>query len=238
MPISKTISQCSDYRLTLSHYAPGEECRAHRHAGAQTSLLIAGGYLEETSRGRFLVEGRSLSLKPAGFEHQNRFGNEGALILSIHGPEGKADIPEYRVSACDLTARDFGQLLSAAAQGLPLSSFAKPTEQARGEPMAGFMTEARTRLLNDPDLSIQVLARSTGLHPVSFTRRFRKGFGCPPSSLRRAVRTARAVDRIIRSSASLAMIAGDEGFADQAHMTRAISQTCGWSPGALRRLLS
>jgi AraC family transcriptional regulator len=49
---------------------------------------------------------------------------------------------------------------------------------------------------------------------------------------------ASAIDRIVRSDLALAEVSFATGFADQAHMTRAVTAASGWSPAALRRLLS
>lgn len=238
MPIATTISQTSDNRLVLTHYAPGEECRAHRHAGTQTSLVLAGSYHEESKSGSLIVEGKSLSWKPADFEHQNRFGDTGALILSINGLAGAANVPDYRVSACDSDAGGLN-LLVRAASGQHLPGRAPSERSDPGVPNASGssrMQTARDHLLAEPNIAIAAVARTMGMHPIHFARLFRKAFGRPPAKARRDHRAAQAIHRIVRTTASLADIAAAEGFADQAHMTRIISGASGWTPGALRRL--
>lgn len=84
MSVSVTLEASPTRRLALSHYAPGEECRPHRHAWAQVSLLLAGGYVEDSDQGRARADGPGLSAKPGRFEHENRFGAAGALILSLN----------------------------------------------------------------------------------------------------------------------------------------------------------
>ena len=61
------------------------------------------------------------------------------------------------------------------------------------------------------------------------------GIRASNTAARQNRRAARAIDRLIRSGTPLAGIAADEGFADQAHLSRVISQATGWSPGRLRR---
>lgn len=238
MPIRTVISESQNQRLVLTHYAPDEECRAHRHAGEQNSLLIAGGYVEESDTGTFAVQGLSISYKSAGFEHQNRFGSAGALILSRNGPPTLAGAADYRVSPSE----DLGDALSQVMSGGPhharlnMQTRLRPGE-ARTPSIPADLAGARDCLTGKSDMSVALVARSMGLHPVYFARLFRNAFGHSPAHLRRNYRTARAINKIVRTSAPLAHIAGDEGFADQAHMTRTISQACGWSPAALRRLL-
>lgn len=237
--ITTVLSETRTHRRVLTHYAPGEECRAHRHAEAQISLLLAGSYMEHGADGVRAVAGSSLSCKPGGFEHQNRFGDHGALILSVHDKASTPPVSAYSVSA--LGTRLAGmRLLDRAAAGEPMAIARKngSDDAVEDEPIQPALRDARRRLVCEPDLSIAALARSVGVHPVHLARLFRGAFGQPPARIRRDVRAARVIDRIIRSRAPLAEIACAEGFSDQAHMTRAVGQVSGWSPGGLRRLLA
>lgn len=238
--ITTVLSETRTYRRVLTHYAPGEECRAHRHAEAQISLLLAGSYVEDSIEGVRAVAGSGLSCKPGGFEHQNRFGDDGALILSMHGKAVTVTVPAYSVSGLENRLAGVRLLDRAAAAGP--SAIVREDGGSDGrverEPVEPALRDARHRLLSEPDLSIAALARSMGVHPIHFARLFRRAFGQPPARIRREVRAARVIERIVRSRASLAEIAFVEGFSDQAHMTRVVGQVSGWSPGGLRRLLA
>lgn len=239
MSVSVTLEASSSHRLVLSHYAPGEECRPHRHDRAQISLLLAGGYVEDSEEGRARADRPGLSRKPGGFEHENRFGEAGALILSLNvdetpasdryfvaqGPEGLAG-PALRRMAYDGTA--IAALADRIPVGFPPASV----------PPGPWLTEAHDRLLAESGLTIGALARTFGLHPVRFARLFREAFAQSPSAARHNRRAAQAVDRLIRTGTPLAEIAAAEGFADQAHLSRVINHTTGWSPGRLRRLFA
>lgn len=54
---------------------------------------------------------------------------------------------------------------------------------------------------------------------------------------RNRIRVARALDRLEHGEDSLAALAADLGFADQAHLCRTVRQHLGCTPTALRRLL-
>lgn len=239
MPISTVLSATADRRLVLSHYAAGEACRAHRHGEVQRSLLLAGGYIETSDEGRREVEGRTFSVKPAGFEHEDTFGGAGALILSVQGKDGGTSKDRYRLTPwasphavqmmmCDAFAGN------ATTAGMPGGECGADGEA----PVPGWLREARRRLMEQPGMPIASLARSMGRHPVYLARQFRAAFGRPPSQIRQDDRTARAIDRIVRSSLSLADIAFAEGFSDQAHMTRAVRRVSGRTPGGLRCILA
>lgn len=237
MSVSAILSASSDHRWVLTHYEPGEACRAHRHETAQTSLLLAGGYVEESPEGVLAVEGLYLSRKQSRFEHQNQFSEAGALILSVHGPDGTAGAAGYTVATC--SSREAGHaVLAQTAAG------AEIVHEAGGAPLArdagrrppAWISQARERLIIEPPVAVAKLARAIGRHPVAFARAFRGVYGRSPATYRHDWRVANAIHRIVRSQAPLVEVALVEGFADQAHMTRAIRRACGWSPGALRRL--
>jgi len=239
MSVSVTLEASSSHRLVLSHYEPGEECWPHRHERAQISLLLAGGYAEESEEGRAHADGPSLSRKPGRFEHQNRFGDAGALILALNlddatppdryfvvpGPRGLSGRALRRMA-------DDGSAMTALAGSVPARF---PPAAA---PPSPWLTEAHNRLLTESGLTIGALAQGFGVHPVRFARLFREAFAQSPTAARRNRRAARALDRLIRTRTPLAGIAAVEGFADQAHFSRVISQATGWSPGQLRRLFA
>ena len=239
MSVSVTLEASASHRLVLSHYAPGEECRPHRHGRAQISLLLAGGYVEDSEEGRARADGPGISRKPGGFEHQNRFGEAGALILSLNldaaptpdryfvarGPEGLSGRALRRMA-------DDGAAIAALAGSEPAGL--PPAAPAQSP----WLTEAHDRLLAESGLTIGALARTFDLHPVRFARLFREAFAQSPTAARQNRRAARAIDRLIRSGTPLAGIAADEGFSDQAHLSRVISHVTGWSPARLRRLFA
>ncbi|MCS6625504.1 AraC family transcriptional regulator [Roseibacterium beibuensis] len=237
MVLSVTLEASPGRRLVLSHYAPGEECRPHRHDWAQVSLLLAGGYVEDSDQGRARADGPGLSAKPGRFEHENRFGDAGALILSLNletiAPE------RYFVARPAAAGRDTLKRMADGETGMTILAGTLPGEPSGPvAPPGPWLDRAHDRLLAEPDLSIAALSRSFGLHPVRFARLFREAFAQSPTAARQNRRSARAVVRIVRSGTPLAEVAADEGFADQAHLSRAVSQATGWSPGRLRRLFA
>ena len=78
-------------------------------------------------------------------------------------------------------------------------------------------------------------ARSNDLAPATVSRGFSKVFDVTPAEFRLEARTRRALAMIAANATSLAMIAVTTGFADQAHMTRAIRGLTGSTPGHWRR---
>ncbi|WP_374598948.1 helix-turn-helix domain-containing protein [Brevundimonas sp.] len=240
MPIRKVLSASCGRTVMLSHYAAGEECRAHRHTQAQRSLLLAGSYVEDSEAGRREVQCRTLSIKPAGFEHEDEFGRAGALILSVVHEVGGEGASDYHLSVWPKSvpprAMTVGEGGGHASTGGPCPDIKRSAcNLSSAQP---WLAEARQRLLDHPQVAITALARTLGKHPVHLARQFRTTFGEAPSEVRQRDRTARAIDQIVRSSRTLSDIAFDVGFADQAHMTRALKAMTGWTPADLRRVLA
>ncbi len=85
-------------------------------------------------------------------------------------------------------------------------------------------------------LNVTQLCRSLGCHRRTLERHF-KDFGVTALTMKMACALAGATNSLWGTS-SLTEIAFDQGFSDQAHMTRAFRHACGLSPSLLRCLVS
>jgi AraC-like DNA-binding protein len=82
------------------------------------------------------------------------------------------------------------------------------------------------------------LARLVGVSPYRLSRSFHAVVGVPLTRYRNRVRVGAAIDRLEQGEASLARLAFDLGFADQAHLTRTVRAHVGHTPRELQRLLA
>ncbi|WP_406639292.1 helix-turn-helix domain-containing protein [Amycolatopsis sp. WGS_07] len=82
------------------------------------------------------------------------------------------------------------------------------------------------------------LAALLGVSPYRLSRAFTRELGVSLTHYRNRVRVARALDRLEAGEPSLAALAADLGFADQAHLCRTVRTHLGHTPTALRRLLA
>ncbi|MEU8679122.1 AraC family transcriptional regulator [Streptomyces sp. NPDC048560] len=82
------------------------------------------------------------------------------------------------------------------------------------------------------------LAELLGVSPYRLSRSFTRELGISLTRYRNRVRVGRALDRLEAGENSLAVLAADLGFADQAHLCRTVRQYVGHTPTALRRLLT
>nr|WSW68250.1 AraC family transcriptional regulator [Streptomyces sp. NBC_00995] len=82
------------------------------------------------------------------------------------------------------------------------------------------------------------LAELLGVSPYRLSRSFTRELGVSLTRYRNRVRVGRALDRLDGGEDSLARLAADLGFSDQAHLCRTMRQCLGHTPTALRRLLA
>lgn len=96
---------------------------------------------------------------------------------------------------------------------------------------------AREAVLDDTPASHDLvsLARALAVSPAHLSRVFQAGTGSSLTSFRNRVRVSRVLVRLEAGDTDLAAIAGDLGFADQAHLTRTVRATVGSTPGRVHR---
>jgi AraC family transcriptional regulator len=88
----------------------------------------------------------------------------------------------------------------------------------------------------DGHLQVAVVAAECGLSTGYFERAFAKSTGQPPHRWLRDRRLERSKELLLGSGLSIAEIALECGFADQAHLTRLFGTAVGMSPGRWRRM--
>lgn len=81
------------------------------------------------------------------------------------------------------------------------------------------------------------LAGLLGVSPYRLSRVFPRELGVSLTRYRNRVRVAAALDRLEGGETSLAALAADLGFADQAHLSRTVREHLGYTPTAVRNLL-
>jgi AraC-like DNA-binding protein len=87
-----------------------------------------------------------------------------------------------------------------------------------------------------PALCLTEWAQNRGMAPASISRGFRRVYEVSPTAFRAQLRARRAWRSLVNGDLPLAVVALDNGFADQAHMTRAVTIVTGRSPSQWRRL--
>jgi AraC-like DNA-binding protein len=102
---------------------------------------------------------------------------------------------------------------------------------------AWLVARAREAVLDDTPASRDLvsLARALRVSPAHLSRVFQAETGSSLTRFRNRVRVSRVLARLEAGDADLAAVAGDLGFADQAHLTRTVRATLGTTPARVRR---
>jgi len=106
---------------------------------------------------------------------------------------------------------------------------ARATDRRRQSTAALRAGRAAMRLRAEPNLGVDEIADEQHVSRRQLERDFRRWVGTSPRHLAQVARVQQ-VSRLARSGASLAHIAADAGFADQAHMSRVVRETTGLTP--------
>lgn len=201
----------------------------HRHGHAYAAVVLAGSYEECGSRGRFRVGAGDVLLHDAFEAHLDRFHSCGAQILNLVDTDLMRNFAVGHVGDPDAIARAAERDLHEATTLL--------REQLRESARAqeDWPDILARDLQRDPGCRLDCWAAKRGLASETISRGFGKVFGIAPAAFRAETRARRALARIVGSDAALAAIAAAEGFADQAHMSRAVRALTGMPPGAWRR---
>ena len=201
----------------------------HRHDDGYVTLVLGGGYAEAGDTGLHVVEAGDVIVH-AGFEaHLDHFGGMGAELIDLPLPMALPVWPRGRIVDPDSIVR-FAELdpLGAARRLLATMTIVDVERHDWPDALAVDLT-------TDPGLRISEWARTRGLHPGSIARGFQQQFGVTAAQFRSEARGRRALADIRRGDVPLARLAAGHGYADQAHMTRAIRNLVGSTPGALRK---
>jgi AraC-like DNA-binding protein len=210
-------------------HAPRENLPRHCHRKAFATIVLTGGYDEAGDTGRHRVSAGDVIFHKAFESHLDQFHGPGAEVLVIpltHEWDGHTlgsiDDPDAIVRAGEKDPVEALQMLTENLVARPAESLDWPDRLAAA-------------LRSDPSTSLEVWAEANGLHPGSLGRGFVQIFGVTPAFYRRAQRARRAIEALVRTDIPLSRLAFDCGFADQAHMTRAVAALGGAPPALLRR---
>jgi AraC-like DNA-binding protein len=198
----------------------------HTHDKPYAAVVVAGGYEECGSHGRFRVCAGDVLAHGAFDSHLNRFHGKEVIIVNLK----IADLPAARGKIADpefvarLAERD-----SAAAADAVRDQFRAFRQGAIDWP--DLLAEELNRAAN---IRLEKWANDHRLAAETVSRGFRKVFGVSPALFRQEARVRQALAMLRRGGSSLSAIAAMAGFADQAHMSRAVRALTGRTPSQIK----
>ncbi len=210
-----------------SRLIPDETIPRHIHDEAYAAVVLDGGYEEAGERGRWRVRAGDVLLHGRFSGHWNHRPGK-ALVLNLP-LAGAPDLPPMaRIADPDLLARLAERDPVEAAEAL-LETL-RPGEAG----LADAPDQLAQVLSGDEAPAVEAWARDQGVSRETAFRWFRDAYGVGPARFRVEARARRAWRSIVEGETSLADIAAEAGFADQAHMSRDVKDLTGRSPGAWR----
>ena len=222
-PVRRRTTQVT----VLRHYSGRSLLPRHRHLSAYAAVVLAGDFVEAGDRGRHRLEpGKVVFHRP--FEaHRDEFGPTGAVVLDLP----LSCCPSFttgEVDALDGLVRLADRDPEAAA--VLLLDQVRPAEAE----LADWPDVLARALASERETSLTAWAGRHGLTVQAVSRGFRQTYGTTAKRFRAEHRAQRAVHALPGWTGTLAGLAAEVGFVDQAHLTRAIVSLTGSPPGRLR----
>jgi AraC-like DNA-binding protein len=211
----------------LHRYEAGVPMPRHRHAEPYMAIVVEGGYLEAGDSGRIEAQAGDVLLHGAYEAHRDAFLPRGATVLNLPIAQ---DISSGFGRIADVDA-----LVRLAERDAREASIQACEQLERRAASTGDWPDLLAAALHaDPDLGISGWADRMGLAAASVSRGFARAYGVSPKRFRLESRTHRAVRLLPSWRGSLAALAAELGFADEAHMSRAVAAMTGHSPARFR----
>lgn len=237
----------------------------HSHAHAHFCFILKGGYLTGARGVEGICGPATMLFHPAGITHRDRFhpDSRGGSFLAVSiMPEmmelasAHGDLIDHEAgfTAGELPTlgirlhremRSLDEVSPLVLEGLALELLAFAARETRraGEPgkhPPAWLASAY-EMIRDcfrSRLTVRQIAETLDVDPLHLSRSFRKKFGCSPGDLLRQCRVRHAAELLRSRNASLAEVALDSGFADQAQLTRTFKRITGLTPGQYRKLIA
>lgn len=198
----------------------------HHHREPYATLVLAGGYEEAGDAGRIAAREGEILLHGPFSAHRDRISARRTVVLDLPLPFDGRDWPaSAHIADPDrivrLAERDPVEAIAALLDGLA-PAFAAEEGDLPDRLSAALRTAEAPR--------IGEWAATHGQSREHISRSFEKLYGVSPAAYRADCRVKRAWRMIVASDESLAGIAVEAGYADQAHLTRAVTKLTGVSP--------
>jgi len=223
----------------------------HEHAQAYFSLLLAGDYHESAGGSDWSYRPFDAGFHPARLPHRDSIGPAGARFLCLEVSAAALDAAEVRILNFSLLPADIAVLLLRLYRPLIMGTLsAIDCESAVWELCGGIGAATSYPDRGHPawlrrclelveeefgeSLTVQDIARRSGIHPVHLSREFRRRFGESLGEYANKVRVRHACDLMTQDSGPLAAVAAATGFTDQSHLCRVFKFLLGCTPGEFR----
>jgi len=229
---------------------------AHSHDLSLLTVVVSGGFVEQVGGRDQECRPGDVRLLPAGDPHANRVDAASRccqLVVAASWLGGALDVTGELVVKGPINGelvQAFGARLFQECQRrkdcceatlealtLDILSYAGRRAIAEGRKRPSWLDRICT-LIDDTytgSVSLTVLAKEAGVHPVHVSRAFHRFCGCTIGDKIRRLRLQRACALMANSRLSLSTIAFEAGFSDQSHFVRVFRRSLRTTPGLYRQ---
>jgi AraC family transcriptional regulator len=255
--VSTRTTVARGFTVIDARFPPGLRIPTHTHEPACVTVVLEGEFSERLTNRDCACTRGSILAKPPLEPHDDLFGRSGSrqLIIEVERSTLEEDFSDGhpwdaivtgRAHEAEALARGLSRemLLSDSAsrlaiEGLTLELLAHVWRMQDGRVRRSpppWLQRARA-LLDDrfhDSITVVEVARAVDIHPTHLAREFRSHFGESVGQYVRRLRVDWAKVQLLTSSDTLACIAIQAGFSDQAHFTRWFKRQTGLTPHRYR----
>lgn len=244
------------FQLVHAWFPSGAVLDRHAHDRTNVMVMLRGSFVLGI-RGREFDCGRAtIAIEPLGEPHANQVGTAGAEVMVVQpDPTGHHHWQQFTAG---LAAHRHGRSMEAHDTARRLARELRATDGVTGLAREALAVELMVHAMRlepgtigrRPDwltrvedllregsamLTLEMVAREVGHHPVHVARVFRRHYGSSIGAWARRARLERAAERLLTTRDSVGMVAASLGFCDQSHFTREFRRLFGRAPAAFRR---
>jgi AraC family transcriptional regulator len=228
----------------------------HAHERASLGIALHGSYCIDARGSRAQVRAPMVAYFPAGVRRSVTFGPGVTLVLWVELPDelsarvgaprrdplgfvpagsGRPEWLAHRLMD-ELRREDEASALLLQGRVLELLGMLARGLEKSGPPAPPWLARA-LRALDDSHGAVRLgrLAAACDRHPSHLARAFKRHMGCSVGEYARSSRVSRARGLLMASALSLAEVAAECGYADQAHFSREFRRHSGTTPLAFRK---
>ena len=220
------------FRAGIERLPAQQHAQRHQHRDAYVTVVLEGAYEQAAYAGRLTIGPADVIIQPSFDCHADRMMSAGVELLRL--PWGREIGLGGVIGGCPVEEIRRAARVSVI-EAVEVVRQAVEVRVPRPRRFAHLCDKLAEDLAVDHNLRIGRWAAEHGRSREAVSREFRAFFGVSPERFRIELRARAAWGEIVSNDLTLSQIAYKLGFADQAHMTRAVSWLTGLAPSAWSR---
>jgi AraC family transcriptional regulator len=247
----------SGFIMTEIAYSAQSRLLAHSHANAHFCFVLQGTYTEFHNKQGMECEPFTLTFRPPGEVHEDKFHNQEVQVFTIEIPPRWMDrLQQDSISLAhsinfqgglitrlfERLVREFHRMDTGASliiEGLTLEIMAETARHSAQniERTIPYWLKQAKDLLHarfTEHLTLDEIASAVGVHPIHLASVFRQKYHCTVGGYIRQLRIDYACRELAQGETPLAIIALEAGFANQGHFSSTFKRLTGLTPASYR----